>query len=396
MFETIENPGLRRRIKNHVIAREHDYFAVVQPGFEKISEAELSGLGMVVKNEFIEGGVEFTGKLDSCYRACLLSRTASRIIMRIGEFRSSNFFELERTIKAFPWELYLAQAKGLKFRISTAKSMIYHSGKLEEIFTAGIESRLESEGTGSGNAKASSAQTVFLRNNRDSCTVSLDASGEFLYKRTDSKLVTRATLRETTAALILLAAGINGYEQVLDPMCGSGTFSIEAASMFTSTPPGSEREFSFINWPCFRESSFRFIKNAAMKKVIPQGAVIRKIFTSDIDTEAVKIACANVPETFSKIIHPEVRDFFSLAPDVVKDKKTLIVLNPPYGKRLGDGSGPSLYREIGEKIRKDFSNCGYAIIVPGHEKEMVLNLNPDRRIQFMNGGIRTAVLLKYA
>jgi len=394
MFKTIESAGLRRRIKNHVIARQHVFFAVVQPGFEKIAAAELSGMGLLLKDEFIEGGVEFTGKLDSCYRACLSSRTASRIMMRTAEFRTSNFFELERTIRSFPWELYIGQVAGLKFRTSTVKSMIYHTGKLEEIFHAGIKSRLESAGTEYAGNGEPPAQTVFLRNIRDTCTVSLDASGEFMYKRTDSKLVTKATLRETTASLILLAAGIHGYEQILDPMCGSGTFSIEAASVLTDTPPGYERKFHFMNWPCFREDTFRFIKNSAMKNVIPQEMVPRKIFTSDIDPEAVRIARLNVPERFSKIVEPQVMDFFSLAPDSVKEKKTLIILNPPYGKRLDEGEILSLYRETGEKIRKDLSGCGYAIIVPGKEKERALNIPYDRRIQFMNGGIKVAVLFK--
>lgn len=394
MFESIENPGLRRRIKNHVIGREHDFFAIVQPGFEKIAAAELSGLGTAVKNEFIEGGVEFTGRLDSCYEACLLSRTASRILMRVAEFRSSNFFELERLIRSFPWELHIAQEAELKFRTSTARSMIYHSGKLEEIFRAGIESRLETSGVKYRGSAESVIQTVFLRNHRDTCTVSLDASGEFLYKRTDSKFVTRATLRETTASLMLLAAGIDGYEQVLDPMCGSGTFSIEAASMLTKTPPGAERLFPFTSWPCFRRSTFRFIQHSAMKNVIPQEMVKLKIFTSDIDSHAVRITRSNIPEAFCKIIQPEVMDFFSIPPDIVKKKKTLIVLNPPYGKRLERGGEISFYNEIGAKIRKDFSCCGYAIIVPGHEKETALGLDVHHRINFINGGIRAALLLK--
>ena len=392
MFDKIENNSLKRRVKNHVIGREHDFFAVVQPGFEIRSGAELRDIGLSVKDTVIEGGVEFSGRLDSCYKASLLSRTAGRIIMRIAAFRSVNYFELERLVRSFPWELYISPATEIRYRISTEKSMIYHTGKLEEIFNFGINERLAAQGI--KNDEFLCTQTVFVRNSRDLCTVSLDASGEFLYKRGTGKNISKAPLRETTAALILLEAGISNYSQILDPMCGSGTFSLEAASILTRTPPASGREFPFMNWPCFRESTFRFIKNAAMEEIIPEEKIGKKIITSDIDPEAVKIAGSNIPEQFSKIISPETADFFSLSGDIAVNKKTLILLNPPYGKRIEEGIEKSLYREIGNKVRKDFSGCGYAIIVPGHEKESVLGLRYDRKIPFMNGGIKAAVIFK--
>ena len=96
------------------------------------------------------------------------------------------------------------------------------------------------------------------------------------------------------------------------------------------------------------------------------------------------------------MISPEVSDFFSLSGEAVKDKKTLILLNPPYGKRIEDGGEKSVYREIGKKIRKDLNGCGFAIIIPGHEKEKEIGLQYDRKIPFMNGGIRAAVIFKDA
>ncbi len=394
MFEKIENSALQRRVKNHVIGREHDFFAVVQPGFEKVAAAELAALGLSVKDNFIEGGVEFTGRLDSCYKASLLSRTAGRIMMRIASFRSVNYFELERLIRSFPWELYIPPMTGINYRTSTEKSMIYHTGKLEEIFNFGINERLSAHGIANNGSLYS--QTVFIRNSHDQCTVSLDASGEFLYKRGNGKNISRAPLRETTAALILLEAGFKNYMQIIDPMCGSGTFSLEAASMFTKTPPAADRQFPFMNWPCFKETAYRFIKNSAEKEIISAEKIQQKIITSDLDPEAVGIAKSNIPEKFSTLISPEVSDFFSLSGETVKDKKTLILLNPPYGKRIEDGGEKSVYREIGKKIKTDLNGCGFAIIIPGHEKEKELGLQYDRKIPFMNGGIRAAVIFKDA
>lgn len=396
MFEKIENNSFKRRLKNHLIGREHIFFAVVQPGFESTCGTEFSGLNIQINDNFIEGGVEFTGRLESCYRASLLSRTAGRIMMRMAEFRSVNYFELERQIRSFPWELYLLPGSPIEYRTNTAKSMIYHTGKLEEIFTLGISERLASHGLKEQFVGPLTVQTIFLRNHRDLCTVSLDVSGKFLHKRGSGKNISRAPLRETTAALILLEAGIKSYSQIIDPMCGSGTFSVEAASILTNTPPAYDRDFPFLNWPCFRESTFRFIKNSAGKDIIDRNNITQRILTSDIDAGTVEIAKSNIPVMFNEMIKPEISDFFSLSREIVKNKKTLIVLNPPYGKRLDDGAEKSIYKEIGNKIRKDLSDCGYSIIVPGQEKENILALKYDRKIPFMNGGIKSAVIFKDA
>lgn len=396
MFDKIENIAIKRRVKNHLIGRDHIFFAVIQPGFEETSRRELGSIGLRLNDEVIEGGTEFKGRLDSCYSASLLSRTTARIMMRISEFRSLNYFELERLIRSFPWELYISPGTEIVFRTSTAKSMIYHTGKLEEIFYTGIVERLNNYNIDIESENTLCRQTLFLRNCRDICTVSLDASGEFLYKRGEGKKTVQAPLRETTAALILFEAGIAGYNLVLDPMCGSGTFSLEAASILTKTPPSCERMFPFKHWPCFREAAFRFIKNNAMKNIIPQDRINQKIITSDFDKKSVETTETNIPERFNTIIKPVVSDFFSIPADIVSGTRTLIVLNPPYGKRLNDGGDRLFYREIGKKIRKDFGNCGYAVIVPGEEKEKALDLPYDRKIPFMNGGIKAAVIFKDA
>ena len=400
-MKDIVNNALTRRIKRHVIAEEHVFFSIVQPGFECRAKSELSDIGLKLKENFIEGGVEFTGKLDSCFIASLLSRTINRIIMRIGEFKTSNYYELERNIRSFPWELYISPECEILFRSSASKSKIYHTGKLEDIFINGINERLTKYNiiphVGAGLAPAQnhkSPQIIFLRNNRDICTVSLDASGEFLYKRGIRTNISTAPIRETTASLILLESKIENYDLIIDPMCGCGTFSIEAASIFTKTPPGIKKEFTFMYWPSFKEKSFNHIKKNSVKDIIPQEKIKQEIIISDIDSKAVEIAKSNIPEELSKIIIPETADFFSLPSDIAKNKKTLIVLNPPYGKRISSQNKKSIYTEIGNKIRKDFKNCAYAIIIPDHEKESRINLKYDRKISIMNGGIKVNIIFK--
>lgn len=396
MFDRLTDSGLKRRIKQHVIGKDHVFFASVQPGFEKTISRELQGSGLNVSEEIIEGGVEFEGSLDDCFSACMSSRTASRIMMRAASFRAYNFFELERAIRAFPWELYLNPEIPVNFNITSRKSMIYHTGKLQEIFEKELPAAFTFSKESAIEQGETFRQSMFIRNFNDICTVSIDASGEFLYKRGMKQLTGTAPIRETLASLILLEAGITEYDLLLDPMCGSGTFSIEAASIFSGTLPNTERLFPFMNWPSFKEKNYSYLKTKLKEKNNSSGLNGKSIITSDIDPGAVKLAEANLPEAFRETISPGAADFFLLTPELLNGKRTMIVLNPPYGKRLTENDILSFYRNIGMKLKNDFNNCGYAVIAPGIEAEQALALDYDRKITFMNGGIRAAVLFKDA
>lgn len=397
MFDKITDKALKRRIKQHVIAQEHKFFASVQPNFEKTLERELKSMGLSVEPAFIEGGVEFKGELSDCYRACILSRTASRIIMRVAEFLSHNYFELERAIRNFPWELYITKGVAVDFSVSSSSSMIYHTGKLREIFERNISERLQGDVVFT--QKESSLQdskldslTIFVRNHKNIATVSIDASGEFLYKRGMKTYTGKASLRETLAALILLEANILDYDVLVDPMCGSGTFSLEAAGIWTNKAPNFERDFPFMLWPSFKERNFNYIKNNIARDFVSFRETGKSIITSDIDKKAVAIAANNVPDYLRDFIKPGVADFFSLKEGLLPEGRALIVLNPPYGKRCKEADTLRLYREIGNKIRKDFKNCDYAIITPGLDAEKALNLPYRRKIPFKHGGIPVAVI----
>ncbi len=399
MFDKIKDKSLARRVKEHVIGKEHIFFAVVQPGFEDTAAREFLSMGFKVSPDFIEGGIEFSGRIDDCFRACIMARTSSRIVMRLGRLRAHKFDLLEKDISAFPWELYLRAGGEIKFRSSARKSMIYHTGKLEEIFARGIEERLKSHKadiilSGEERPAHSSVFTLILRNDNDLCYVSLDASGEFLYKRGHREFSAKAPLRESSAALILMEGGIGNYDRIIDPMCGSGTFSIEAAGILTRTPAAAEKDFAFMGWPCFKENNFLHIKKECLEKTVSPEKVEVEIITSDIDERAVAAAKMNCHASFPGILNPEVRDFFDIKFSDNKGVKTLLVINPPYGKRLSERDILDFYRRMGDKIKSDFKDCGAAVIVPGEAAERALGIQYNRKILFMNGGIRSAVIFK--
>jgi putative N6-adenine-specific DNA methylase len=237
---------------------------------------------------------------------------------------------------------------------------------------------------------------VFVRLEKDICTVSLDSSGELLYRRGKKRLVTEAPLRETLAALILREASLRNYDLLLDPMCGSGTFSLEAATLSRGIAPCMDRSFSFMKWPVFSEGAWRHMKND-IEAEREKTSWPLSILASDNNAGAIRVAEDNIKTAgLSEIIPCQRRDFFTDIIDIPEGKKCLIVMNPPYGGRLKINDTAALYRSVGNTIRRHYRRCGYAIIAPGLEAEKALGLSHDRKITFMNGGIPVAVIFRDA
>lgn len=381
--------ALARRIKIHVNAKPHDFFAVCQPGFEDIAHGELIRLG-ITAGEKTHGGIAFTAHLDECMRVNYLSRTATRVLMRLDAFSCENERRLKRKLLAFPWELYIAHSASLSFSVSTHGSRLYHTGLIEETCSSAIRERLiEYDITLAETSE--NMQCVFVRFENDVCTISLDTSGEPLYKRGYKKLVSAAPLRETAAASILFAARAENYSHIIDPMCGSGTFSIEAASIFSARAAGALRKFSFEGWPEFRHAAFDHLKRTC--SVLKECTC--SFYAADLDAAIIECARTNAETAgVADLIHFAAKDFFTCAPPAAQSGKTLIVLNPPYGERLGkEREMLQVYKRIGMHIREAYPDAGYAVIVPGENFEAALALPYDQKLAFSHGGIRAAVLI---
>lgn len=390
-MEEKKNPGLERRIRQHVRAGEHFFFAVVQPGFEETCLKELQEKAVGHSHVAVEGGISFKGTVQDCWKCCLVSRTAGRVLMRLRRFRADNFNLFHREMLAFPWELYLSGMPA-SFSITASRSRLYHTGRLQQEAEDALRRRLAEAGIEAEDKE--SHQTVFVRMEHDTCHLSLDATGDLLYKRGQKRLITRAPLRETAAAGILLEAGILDADVLADPMCGSGTFSLEAAGICSGQLPGGNRFFSFMEWPVFSRASFEFMKRQLEDEGRRKGRKLA-VLASDIDPAAAETSGKNFASSgmdlFSCI--PAVRDFFTDKPEIPAGK-SLVVMNPPYGERLRQDDVPAFYRRIGEKLRSDWADSGWAVIVPGHREEQALNIPWDKKIPFRNGGIRAAVLIR--
>ncbi len=378
--------ALERRVKRHVISPEHDFFAVVQPGFEKTLSEELVSLGLMVTG-IDEGGVLFKSQLAGCYTANLCSRGASRVLMRIKVFRAPNVQSLYEKSSSVPWELYLSGRPS--FSIKCRKSALIHTGLVEETVLSAMRDREEFAAFYENHIPD---QTVYIRMNSDECTISIDSSGEPLYRRGIKLNTGRAPLRETLASLILLEARCGEYSAVLDPMCGTGTFGIEAAGLLSAQPAGMRRAFAFESWPAFRFAAFNHIKKGLI--AVPEERKSYKILMSDIDPDAVNTASENT-KRLGLPVEVTVSDFFETGSGL-NSPDTLLVINPPYGGRIKTGDIAGFYRRISAKIKNSFDVSGFALIVPEDVQPGKLDLPFDRIIAFRNGGLNVSVLIKFS
>lgn len=401
MNEAGGGKALARRIRRHAAGRAHRFFAVVQPGFEDLAIEELRELEIADEFSAVEGGVEFEARLDACYRVNLCSRIVTRVLMRLDRFSATHFERLRTKTAAFPWELYLSEKAPVAFSVSCGKSRLYHTGRIEEEVGEGIKQRLGHYGLripADDGDDAAVRQTVFVRFENDICEMSIDASGAPLYRRGYKTHITQAPLRETIAAALLRASGIERCDTLVDPMCGSGTFSIEAAHIWSGRCPGGMRSLAFELWPAFRPAAFAHLKKNSRPEIsVATMLTEKRIHCADIDSAAAETVRGNAARAgVEEIVIPGQADFFAAGPDAPIGARTLLVLNPPYGGRIPHKNITSFYRRIGETIRTRYAACSYCVIVPGIEIEKALSLPWDRKIVFMNGGIRVAAVIKQA
>lgn len=362
----MNNKGLIKRIKRHVIGPTQSFFAVTAPGLENLCYQELSSIpGTIRHAEVISGGVAFKGRLPDIYRANLNLRTATRILMRIARFKASNFRQMERHLEQIPWELHILAATDLKVSVKAIHSRLYHTAAITDRIQHAIHERVKGASQATPVAAENSAvQNLFVRVIDDRFVISLDSSGAPLYKRGLKEDVGKAPLRETLAAAALVWAGYTGKEPLMDPMCGSGTFSLEAALMSRQTPPGWRRNFAFMNWPAFKARQWQHLKKEQSHKIAPLTSPM--IFASDKDPKA----CASLGSVVRQydlagVVAVEEADFFDIAPGQFNRHPGIVTLNPPYGIRLGSiTQAHGLYAEIAAKLNKDYRKWRAAIFLP--------------------------------
>lgn len=370
------------------------FFAATSPGLEQLCLDELRAEPISIKTaEIISGGVQFKGRVQDCFKTNLTLCTANRILMRMGSFKATNFRQLEKKLSDVNWEFYLPVGRLPRINVTSRHSRLFHTAAISERIKTSIARRLLDIPVGqTSSAHTPVPQIIFVRVVKDRFILSIDSSGELLYKRGIKKDVGRAPLRETIAAGILTLAGYTGREPLLDPMCGSGTFAIEAAMRAQKIPAGWFRDFAFESWPCFRPRQWAYIRRQSENRI----SLFTKpsIFASDHDRRICKVLQDKIEAYgFSEAIRISCQDFFGIAPHEVSPRTGLVVINPPYGLRMGDsGQIDAFFLRIYRTLKRAYHGWKLALIVPENRLAARAPFQNMRLHRLHHGGLRITLL----
>ncbi len=333
---------------------EFEIFLVAAPGLEAALCAEAHARGFK-SAKAVPGGVAFRGGWPAVWRANLEIRGAGRVLARIAEFRALHLAQLDKRARRVAWGSFLRADVPFRVEASCKTSRIYHSGaaaqRVETAICEEFGARLSPEAD----------VCVRVRIEDDLCTIGVDTSGDLLHKRGHKEAVNRAPMRETMASLFLRQCGFDGAEPVVDPMCGSGTFVIEAAEIAAGLKPGRSRSFAFERLATFDAAVWQRMladggnpSNAAATGV--------RFYGSDRDAGAIDMSRANAARAgvtgLTEFRQHAISDL--VAPE---GPPGLVIVNAPYGTRVGDKKKlQPLYAAFGRVLLSGFSGWRVGLI----------------------------------
>ena len=375
-----------------------EFFAPCPKGLESLLADELRALGAANVRE-TRAGVAFAGELVTGYRACLWSRLASRILLSIARFPVGSAEALYAGVRAIEWSRHLRADGTLAVDCSGSAPGVTHTHfgalKAKDAIVDQMRER-------SGERPSIDAERPDLRVNvylhRGEASVSIDLSGESLHRRGYRTESGEAPLKENLAAAILLRAEwptiASGGGALIDLMCGSGTLLIEGALMAADIAPGMMRDyFGFLYWLGHDASAWQGLLNEAQARRDSGLAALPEIRGYDRDARAIRTARANAERAgLDEHVHLEQRTLAQCGPETAATG--LVVLNPPYGERLGESAElPALYRELGEQLKQHFQGWRAAVLTaadPGLGRNM--GLRARRYHTLFNGSIECRLL----
>jgi putative N6-adenine-specific DNA methylase len=318
-----------------------DIFVVVIPGLEEIAAAEARERGIDIE-AVVPGGIVARGDWTTVWRANLVLRCASRILVRLASFPARDPAELDRALGQIDWSDVLRPGILTRVDATVHKSRLRHSGMVADRVT-------QAAARVTGKVGTTPAARLFVRLERDHCTISIDSSGAPLHKRGFKQAVATAPLRETMAAAFLRACDYRPTEGLVDPMCGSGTIPIEAAEIAAGLWPGRSRAFAFEQLATFDPAHW-----AELKAMPGPETANGPIHASDrsrkaLDAAAANAARAGISDRITFHTAPVLRLQGTDAPS------GLVLVNPPYGERIGE-HGPlrSLHATLGRVLRERY------------------------------------------
>lgn len=327
-----------------------DIFLVAVPGLESLLRDEAAEKGF--RNPTVgRGGVTVRGGWPEVWRANLELRGAGRVLVRIGAFRAFHLAQLDKRARRFPWAETLRADIPIGVQATCKGSRIYHAGAAAQRVERAISETLGAPVSRDADLR------IQVRIQDNLCTLSIDSSGEPLHKRGHKQAVAKAPMRETLAALFLRRCGYTGSEPVVDPMCGSGTFVIEAAEIAAGLNPGRSRAFAFEQLAMFDPAVWEALR-AARTEAVPQ----TRFLGADRDAGAIRMSGENAGRAgVDGCCDFRCQAVSDLTPP--EGPPGLVIVNPPYGARVGEAKRlHPLYAAFGQTVLARFSGWRVGLV----------------------------------
>lgn len=367
------------------------FFATAPLGLELLLADELRGLGVSDARE-ARAGVAFSGELATAYRVCLWSRLANRVLLKLDSFPAATPEELYAGVGRIDWGEHMPPDASLAVDFASSRSKIAHTQfGAQKVKDAVVDQFREVCGLRPSVRLDRPDVRINVYLDKDIASLALDLSGESLHKRGYRLEGGSAPLKENLAVAILLRAGwpdiAKAGGDLIDPMCGSGTLPIEAAWMAADIAPGLLRDyFGFLGWKRHDEAAWRSLIMEAEARCEAGLKRLPSIAGYDMDRRAVHAALGNIERAGLRgLIHVEKK-----AAADVRPRRTvgLLVVNPPYGERLGDVKTlAALYTELGETLKAHFQGWKASVFTGNPDLAFKLGIRAQRFYKLYNGAI---------
>ena len=360
------------------------YFASCPRGLEAILSDELTALG-AVEIKVVDGGVKFESSTEVMYRVNLTSRIATRILCRVanGDYKTED--DLYNAALNVKWANLFDVSHGIKVSTTGVKCPLKSLDFMTLRIKDAICDQFRSQVNARPNVEIRDPDIrIHLYLEANYFDLYIDTSGQPLYQRGFRKSSVEAPIRENLAAGILVLSGWKAGEPLLDPMCGSGTFLIEAAMIALNKAPGLKRSFGFEHWRNFDSILFKNIKSEYQSQI--KSLVFSHIYGSDEDLRAIRVTKSNLEEAgLTVAVELSCKSFNDI---VVPLKAGVLITNPPYGVRIGEDENlAKAYPLWASTMKKKLSGWRTYFLTSDLRMPKLMRLSPTKKTPLYNGAL---------
>jgi len=362
-----------------------DYIAKSLAGFEDLLFDEVVEAGGTNVNKVVRG-VRFKADLEVIYKLNYTSRIAISILQELTTFPVRAERDLYSGMYAIEWEKYLNSDGSLFIECVTSHKKLTHSLFLSQLSKDAIVDRFrDNKGERPSVEPYDPDLRISVHLNDRLCSISLNSSGQPLFKRGYRAAGGLAPLNEVLASGLLKMSGFDGTQNLFDPMCGSGTFLTEGAMIALNIPSGYKRaSFGFQNWKNFDNELWEKVRDEADSKI--KESLDISIVGADMSASAMSLARRNIQDC-------GVNDFVEIRrADFFKGRqgagfKGVIIMNPPYGERIGEADVEMIYSRIGSTLKHHYTDTNAWILTGNLDALKFVGLKTSRKIKVYNGSI---------